>query len=291
MTITITDKPRVLADGFAFAENPRWHDGRVWFVDIHGGSVYALDPAGRLETIVSPPDAPSGIGFTPDGSMLVVAVHQMKIMRWADGVLTEHADLSHLARCGLNDMLVDADGRAYAVQHGFDWRNGEAPVAADLLCVQPDGRVAPAAGNESAMESGNGMALSPDGRTFLIAESGACRISAFDRDDQGRLSNRRIFAQLPDGYYPDGICIDDTGAAWVACCWGPGTIRVEDGGRITHLVPSDEGRNPFACVLGGPARKTLFICTAEAEEPGAALAKRSSRIEALEVGFSGAGRP
>lgn len=291
MTITIASKPRIVADGYAFTENPRWHDGRLWFVDIHGGSVYALDDSGKVETVVSTPDSPSGIGFMPDGSMLIVAVHEMKIMRWQDGVLSEHADLSHLAKCGLNDMLVDPDGRAYAVQHGFDWRNGDTPVAADLLCVQPDGSVAAAAGGERGMHSGNGMALAPDGRTFLIAESGACRISAFDRDEQGRLSNRRVFAQLPDGYYPDGICIDDTGAAWVACCWGPGTIRVEEGGKITHLVPSDEGRNPFACVLGGPDRKTLFICTAEGESPELALAKMSSRIEAVEVDFAGAGRP
>ena len=291
MTNTIATKPRIAADGFAFAENPRWHDGRLWFVDIHGGSVYALNEGGSVETIVTPPDAPSGIGFMPDGSLLVVAVHDMKIHRLQNGDLSEHADLSHIARCGLNDMLVDPQGRAYAVQHGFDWRAGETPVAADLLCVQPDGTVGPAAGSASRMESGNGMALSPNGRTFLIAESGACRISAFDRDEQGRLSNRRIFAQLPDGYYPDGICIDDTGAAWVACCWGPGTIRVEEGGTITHFVPSDEGRNPFACVFGGPDRKTLYICTAEGEDPVSARAKMSSRIEAIEVGFTGAGLP
>lgn len=289
MTITIACPPRILADGFAFAENPRWHDGRIWFADIHGGHVHAVDPAsGALETIVSPPDAPSGIGFLPDGSLLVVAVHEMKILRWKDGVLSPHADLSHLARCGLNDMLVDPDGRAYAVQHGFDWRAGDSPVAAALLCVEPDGSVGTAAGG---MESGNGMALSPDGRTFVIAESGACRISAFDRDEEGRLSNRRVFAQLPDGYYPDGICLDDTGAVWAACCWGPGTIRVEEGGAITHLVPSDPGRNPFACVFGGPDRKTLYICTAEKEEPEFALARMSSRIEAVDVGFAGAGLP
>lgn len=202
MTITIASKPRIVADGFAFAENPRWHDGRLWFVDIHGG-------------------------------------------------------------------------RVYVVQYGFDWRVGETP----------------AAGSASGMQSGNGMALSSDGRTFLIAESGACRVSAFDRDEQGRLSNRRIFAQLPDGYYPDGICIDNTGGAWIACCWGLGTIRVEEGGSITHLVPSDEGRNPFACVFGGPDRKTLYICTAKGEDPVSARAKMSSRIEAIEVGFTGAGLP
>ena len=285
---TFTEKPRVVASGFAFAENPRWHDERLWFVDIHGGKVYAMDEAGTLETVVTPPDAPSGIGIMPDGSLLVVAVHDMTVHRWKDGELSLHADLSHMAKAGLNDMLVDPQGRAYAVQHGFDWRGGETPVAAALLCVEPDGSVHQAA---DGMDSGNGMALSPDGRTFIIAESGACRLSAFDRDEQGRLSNRRVFAQLPDGYYPDGICIDDTGAAWVSCCWGPGVIRVEDGGAITHLVPSDEGRNPFACVLGGPDRKTLYICTAEQEEPETALAKMTSRIEAIDVGFVGAGLP
>ena len=285
---TFTQKPDVVASGFAFAENPRWHDGRLWFVDIHGGHVYAMDGTGTLETVATPPDSPSGIGFMPDGSLLVVAVHDMKIMRWKDGQLTEHADLSHMAKGGLNDMLVDPQGRAYTVQQGFDWRGGETPMAAALLCAEPDGSVHKAA---EGMASGNGMVLTPDGRTFIIAESAACRLSAFDRDEQGRLSNRRVFAQLPDGYYPDGICLDDTGAAWVSCCWGPGVIRVEDGGTITHLVPSEEGRNPFACVFGGPDRKTLYICTAEEEEPTTALAKMASRIEAIDVGFAGAGLP
>ena len=153
----------------------------------------------------------------------------MKIMRWKDGVLSLHADFSHLARCGMNDMLVDPTGRAYAVQYGFDWRAGEKPVAVGLLTATPDGEAGIAAPD---VLTGNGMALSPDGRTFYIAESGACRISAFDRDEEGNLSNRRLFAQLPDGYYPDGICIDDKGAVWASCCWGPGVVRIEEGGRI-----------------------------------------------------------
>src|SRR5690606_11036003 len=111
----------------------------------------------------------------------------------------------------LNDMLVDPAGRAYAVQYGFDWRAGETPAAAALLGIEPDGSVGIAA---EALMTGNGMALSPDGHTFVIAESGACRLSAFDRDNEGKLSQRRLFAQLPDGYYPDGICIDSEGGAW-----------------------------------------------------------------------------
>ena len=283
-----TEKPDVIATGFAFAENPRWHEGRLYFADIHGGRVCAMAPDGTVETIVTPPDAPSGIGFMPDGSMLIVAVHDLKIMRLHDGVLSEHADLSHLARVGLNDMLVDPAGRAYAVQYGFDWRAGEAPVAAALLGIEPDGRVGVAA---EALMTGNGMALSADGRTFIVAESGDCRLSAFDCDSAGQLSQRSLFAQLPDGYYPDGICVDSEGGAWVACCYGPGVIRVEKGGRITHLVPITDGRNAFACAFGGPDRRTLYICTAENEEPGEARARMSSRIEAIDVGFTGAGLP
>jgi sugar lactone lactonase YvrE len=285
---TFTAKPDIVATGFAFAENPRWHDGRLFFADIHGGRVCAMTQDGTVETIVAPPDAPSGIGFLPDGSLLVVAVHDLKLMRWKNGVLSEHADLSHLAKVGLNDMLVDPLGGAYAVQYGFDWRAGDPPVAAALLRVEPDGSVGVAA---EGLDSGNGMVLSPDGRTFVIAESGACRLSVFDRDEQGRLSNRRVFAQLPDGYYPDGICLDSEGGVWASCCWGPGVIRVEDGGRITHLLPIEDGRFPFACVFGGPERKTLYLCTAEKEEPGEARARLSSRIEAIDVGFAGAGLP
>jgi sugar lactone lactonase YvrE len=285
---TITAKRDIAALGFAFAENPRWRENRLWFVDLHGSRVVAMDVNGKVETVLETPFAPSGIGFLPDGSLLIVAVHDMKIMRYHEGKLSLHADLSHLARCGMNDMLVDPDGRAYAVQYGFDWRAGEKPAAVGLLTVTPDGATAIAAPD---VLTGNGMALSPDGRTFYIAESGGCRISAFDRDARGNLSNRRLFAQLPDGYYPDGICIDDTGAVWASCCWGPGVVRVEEGGKITHLAPSEGKHHPFACVFGGPDRRTLYICTAEGEEPHEAKQRMSSRIEAVEVGFTGAGLP
>jgi len=288
MSLITTALPEVVATGFAFAENPRWHDGRLYFVDIHGGRVCAMDVDGTVETILSPPDSPSGIGFAPDGSLLVVAVHDLKVMRWKDNVLSEHADLGHLARVGINDMLVDPDGRAYVVQYGFDWRAGETPVASALLKVEPDGTPAIAA---EAFDTGNGMVLTPDGKTLIIAESGACRISALDRAPDGSLSNRRVFAQLPDGHYPDGICLDSEGGVWVSCCYGPGVMRVEDGGRATHLVPMPEGRNPFACVFGGEGRRTLYICTAETEEPGEARRRLASRIEAIDVGFIGAGLP
>lgn len=285
---TIAKKRDIAATGFAFAENPRWRDNRLWFADLHSRRVLAMDTSGKVETVVETPFAPSGIGFLPDGSLLIVAVHEMKIMRWKEGALSLHADLSHLARCGMNDMLVDPEGRAYAVQYGFAWRAGEKPVAVGLLAATPDGETGVAAPD---VLTGNGMALSPDGRTFYIAESGGCRISAFDRDANGALSNRRLFAQLPDGHYPDGICIDDTGAVWASCCWGPGVVRVEEGGNITHLVPSEGKRHPFACVFGGEGRRTLYICTAEGEEPYEAKERMSSRIEAVEVGFRGAGLP
>lgn len=285
---TRTASPRVVATGLAFAENPRWHDGRLFFSDMHGGRVCAMDEGGRVTTVVATPDTPSGIGFMPDGSLLVVAMHTLKVMRWQRGILAEHADLSHLAKVGINDMLVDSSGRAYVVQFGFDWRAGEAPVAAPLLVVQPDGRTGIAA---PGLHTGNGMAQSPDGRTLIIAESGACRLSAFNVDATGRLSNRRLFAQLPERHYPDGICLDSEGGVWASCCFGPGVIRIEEGGRATHLVPMPEGRNAFACMFGGADRRTLYICTAETEAPDAARAQLTSRIEAVDVGFSGAGLP
>lgn len=288
MTPTMTAMPTIVAAGFAFAENPRWHKGRLYFADIHGGRVCALAQNGEVETIVVPPDSPSGIGFMPDGSLLVVAVHELKIMRWQNGILSTHADFSHLARVGLNDMLVDPTGRAYVVQYGFDWRKGETPVAAALLTVDAQGRIGIAA---EGFESGNGMGLSEDGRIFYIAESGGCRISTFDRDTLGRLTNRRVLVQLPDRYYPDGICLDSEGGVWIACCFGPGVLRVDRHGQATHLVPMPEGRTPFACVFGGPDRRTLYICTAATEEPEKARALLTSRIEAIDVGFAGAGLP
>ncbi len=288
MTQIISKERTIVASGFAFAENPRWHDGRLYFADIHGGSVYALGMDGAVETIVTTPDSPSGIGFQPDGSLLVVAVNDLKVLRWKAGELSDHADLTQMAKFGLNDMLVDPEGGAYAVQYGFDWRAGDAPVGSALLRIEKDGSAGVAAED---LVVGNGMALSADGLTFLIAESAVCRVTAFDRSPDGRLSNRRIFAQLPEQHYPDGICLDSEGGAWVSCCWGPGVVRVTEGGEITHLVPITDGRNAFACCFGGPDRRTLYICTAAGEDPHEAMKTRSSRIEALDVGFVGAGLP
>jgi len=279
----------VLASGFAYAEDPRWRNGRLYFSDMYGGKVYALDLSGTVETILDLGDGtPSGLGFMPNGDLLVVSMFERVLLRLGKSGLTHQADLAALAPHSINDMVVDRTGRAYVGQSGFDYWAGEAPRPAPLIAVEPDGTISIAAPD---LLVGNGVVITDDGRTLIVAETLGHRISAFDIDATGRLSNRRIFATLPDNHMPDGICLDTEGGIWTACPSGLGVVRFEDGGRITHIVPLPEPHRAYACILGGHDRRTLFICSSETSDRAEALRMRSSRILAVPVGFMGAGLP
>ena len=285
----------VLVDGLAFGEGPRWHDGRLYISDIHDHQVLAIDADGTT-TVVARHDGPlSGLGWLPDGTLLVVAM-EGQVMRLdkrdggPGGELAVHADVRHLAAHGINDMIVHPEGWAYVGQFGYDREAGAKVAPSPLIRVDPDGSVHRAA--EDLLVA-NGMALTPDGATLVVAESAGMRLSAFTVGDGGELGDRRVFAELPPGHAPDGMCLDAEGAAWVACVTTDWCLRVAEGGEVLDRIRVDEdGRHPVACVLGGPDRRTLHLLTATTYgEAEPSLQARAGRIEQVRVEVPGAGRP
>ena len=281
----MTRTSRVIVDGLAFPEGPRWHDGRLWFSDVPAGTVLAMTPDGELETIVEVPATPSGLGWLPDGRLLVVSGGDRRLLRLEADGLVEHADLSALAPKATNDMVVDAEGRAYVGNWGFDFLAGEPPTGTVLVMVEPDGAARVVAED---LLFPNGTVITPDGRTLVIAETFGARLTAFDVADDGSLSGRRVFAQLQGGAVPDGITLDAEGAIWVASPTTNEVLRVHDGGEVAERVGFDRGA--YACMLGGDERRTLFVCTSTALGTEA-LEARTGRIEAIEVDVPGAGLP
>ncbi len=275
----------IITDGLTFPEGPRWHEGRLWFSDFYSHRVLALDPAGELECIVEVENQPSGLGWTPDGRLLVVSMLDRKLMRLDNDGLREVADLSELAPSHCNDMVVDNEGRAYVGNFGFDRHQGEAPRSTTLVRVEADGRTSIAA---DELRFPNGAVITPDGGTLIIGETGAGRLTAFDIADDGALENRRPFAQFDD-VAPDGICLDEEGAIWVADPRGNRVVRSFEGGRIEREISTGD-QGSFACMLGGADRRTLYICTA-ADSGAANAAKKSGRIEAIPVEVPGTGLP
>lgn len=283
-------RSEVLLDGLAFPEGPRWHDDRLYFSDMHAGVIRTVEPSGTSETLVAVPGEPSGLGWLPEnrgGDLLVVSMQHLSVMRLRDDALEVHADLGALARTRCNDMVVDADGRAYVGSFGFDLYSGEEPAATALALVQPDGTVSEAAGD---LLFPNGTVITPDGNTLIVAETFAARLTAFDVAADGTLSNRRAWAQL-DGHLPDGICLDADDAVWVAAPTSGAVLRVREGGEITDTVKPSEGHAPYACMLGGPDGRTLFLCTSTAMLPADTLEQRGGCIEVLDVDAPHAGRP
>lgn len=275
-----------VVDGLAFPEGPRWHDGRLFFSDQHARQVLALDPTGGVEEIVRVEQQPSGLGWTPDGRMLIVSMLDRRLLQCGprDG-LSEVADLSALASFHCNDMVVDADGRAYVGNFGFDLDAGESPRPATLVAVAPDGTTTVAA---DEMRFPNGSVITPDGRTLIVGESVAGCLTAFTIESDGTLSDRRLWAQLV-GATPDGICLDAEGAIWLACPLSNRCLRVAEGGTILEEIATD--RPAFACMLGGDDRRTLFVCTSEMGRPSDTVARRPGRIQTRGVDVPGAGLP
>ncbi|GAB4325330.1 MAG: SMP-30/gluconolactonase/LRE family protein [Dehalococcoidia bacterium] len=275
----------VLLDGLTFPEGPRWHDGRLWFSDFFSHRVIAVDLQGRAETIVEVPGQPSGLGWLPDGRLLVVSMTDRKLMRLEPGGLVEHADLSGVATFHCNDMVVDGDGRAYVGNFGSDYNTGEPLQPARLARVDPDGTVSVAA---EGLMFPNGAVITPDGATLIIGETFARHLTAFDRGPGGSLSNRRVWADIAP-HLPDGICLDAEGAVWSADPRGNVVIRVAEGGKILDQVSTGD-LGAFACMLGGEDGRTLFICTCAGSGESVA-AQRAGRIEVARVEVPHAGWP
>jgi sugar lactone lactonase YvrE len=276
---------QTLVDGLTFPEAPRWRDGRLWFSDFYTRRVLAVDTAGRLETIATVPQRPSGLGWTPDGALLVVSMLDRRLLRFDGTGAHVAAELGELATGPCNDMVVDAAGRAYVGNFGFDRHRGESPRTTCLMRVDPDGSVVRAADD---LLFPNGAVITPDGRTLVVAETFASRLTAFDVATDGTLSNRRLFARI-EGCFPDGICLDAERAVWVADARGNRVIRVHADGRVDRTIVTG-ARAAFACMLGGPDRRTLFVCTNTGSGPAMAD-KTDGRIETFPVDVPGAGWP
>jgi sugar lactone lactonase YvrE len=274
-----------VVDGLTFPEAPRWRGGRLWFSDFYTQRVLSVDPAGKLTTVADVPQRPSGLGWTPDGALLVVSMLDRRLLRVDAGKLHVVADLAGLATGPCNDMVVDAKGRAYVGNFGFDRHRGEPPRTTCLARVDPDGTVTRAADDLSFP---NGTVITPDGRTLIVAETLAHRLTAFDVAADGALSNRRLFAPL-EGCFPDGICLDAEGAVWVADARTPRVLRVLESGSIERTI-STGARFAFACMLGDDDRRTLYLCTSTGSGPAMAD-KRDGAIERVRVDVPGAGLP
>ncbi|ADB50361.1 SMP-30/gluconolactonase/LRE family protein [Conexibacter woesei] len=265
---------RVLADGMAFPENPRWHDGRLYLCDHLLGRVHVLEDDG-LRLLAEVPGQPSGMGWTPAGEHLVVSMNDRRLLRLAGGELHAWAQLGELVPGPLNDMVVGPGGRAYVGNFGSDLVGGEPFAPTVLVRVDPDGTAVVAAEDLSFP---NGTVITPDGRTLIVAETYALRLTAFDVDSDGGLSNRRAWAtfgdpiplpERPERVYehvlsagatvPDGIALDAEGAVWVADPVGDAVLRVAEGGAILDRVPTGE-LGSYAVALGGANRRTLYVC-------------------------------
>jgi sugar lactone lactonase YvrE len=250
-------KLQTLLTGLAFGESPRWYNGRLWFSDFGAQEVVAVDLEGKKEVIAYVPGAPMGLGFLPDGRLLIVSMRDgLLLRREHNWKLVVHADLSKLSPYPWSDLVVDGQGNAYIGNLGFNFPEGEfAPGI--LALVTPDGSVQQVA---DGCTFANGMVVTPDNSTLILAETYGHMLTAFDIDATGHLANRRVWADLSGGY-PDGICLDAENAVWYADVPARQCVRVRKGGEIVQTIDLDRGC--FACMLGGVDRRTLFLMTAE----------------------------
>jgi len=276
----------VFADKFEFLEGPRWRGDRLWVSDMYGYKVYTLTIDGQRQAVADLPGKPSGIGFLPDGTPLIVSMHDRKIMKLVGGKLVLHADISELCPTEINDMVVDKKGNAYVGNIGFNLTKGEKFKPTNFVLVTADGKAREVATDLSVP---NGPVVTPDGKTLIVAESWAKRLTAFDIQADGSLANRRVFADL-DSAAPDGICLDAEGAVWVACFNKDNFIRVLQGGEITHRIKVVD-RFPVACTLGGPDGRTLFGLTFQGSIKDMGNGKSASRIEIATVDVPASGSP
>ena len=287
---------RTLADGIYFGEGPRWHDGRLWFSDFYAKAVKSVSPSADLRTEFTIDDQPSGLGWMPDGSMLIVSMTKRQVLRrQKDGTTRVHADLKDIAGFHCNDMVVAADGTAYVGNFGFDLDSaiaarGVESVLADhptakLACVTPDGKVSVAA---EEMHFPNGPVITPDGNTLIVGETLGAVLTAFDIGAGGKLSNRRVWANTQPRV-PDGIALDAEGAIWIANPIAPECARIAEGGKVLEVI--DTGQPCYACMLGGADGRTLFMLTAKTSAAHEAAAAPTGKIVIATVDSARAGRP
>jgi sugar lactone lactonase YvrE len=277
------------AKGLKFTESPRWYDGKLWFLDIHDRRIKTVDLSGSVATVKELPFIPNGFGLTPEGTFVVGDACQRLIYRQDGDALQKIADISDLTEFCLSDGILDAKGRMYIGDIGYNFldpaakpvetcvivlvsRGGRSSVVADKLCFP------------------NGMVITPDGGTLIVGETLGHRLTAFDIQEDGSLGNRRLWAQLPSSVGPDGICLDAQGGVW---CANPGgsdsVVRVLEGGEITNRITVE--KQAYAVMLGGPERKRLFISTSDSHDPEKIHQNPSASIQVTDVDVPGAGIP
>ncbi|MBN1849146.1 MAG: SMP-30/gluconolactonase/LRE family protein [Deltaproteobacteria bacterium] len=289
----MTNETAILIEGLGFPEGPRWHGNRLWFSDFEAKKVMTIDLDGNLETVVEVENQPSGLGWLPDQSLLIVSMIDRRLLRFNDNGLTEFADLSRLATSYCNDMVVDQHGRAFVGNMGFVIFE-EPFQMGNIVLAAPTGEARIVA---EEMAFPNGSVVTPDGKTLIMAETFAARLTAFNIEQDGSLTNRRVWAQFDDlgivtdrptrmkRVIPDGICLDAEGCIWVASPNAASEVlRVREGGEITHRIKPQ--KRPYACMLGGTDGKTLFIMTSLIGGED-----RVGQIEMLEVDVPRAGLP
>ncbi|HEY9378847.1 MAG TPA: SMP-30/gluconolactonase/LRE family protein [Jiangellaceae bacterium] len=284
-------EPRVLLDGLAMPESPRWHDGRLWFSNWGADEIVAVDLDGNSEVAGR---GPEGLGWAvnwlPDGRMLITGNELLRVE--PDGSRVRHADLSHISRYGWSELTVDGRGNVYLNTINFDFADfddvlasGEAP--GKIALVTPDGETREVA---SEIAFPNGMVVTPDNKTLIVAESFAARLTAFDIAEDGTLSNRRVWA---DDVGPDGICLDADGCIWASSgVMTNDCARIRTGGQVLDRIELD--RSCFATMLGGPDRRMLFMLTAEwrgTEDVGDVVQARTGQILVIDAPAPGVGWP
>ncbi|MDE2265953.1 MAG: SMP-30/gluconolactonase/LRE family protein [Alphaproteobacteria bacterium] len=285
---------RVLCDDICFGEAPRWRQGRLWFSDFFAHAVKSISLAGDLRTEVEIDDQPSGLGWMPDGSLLIVSMIKRQLLRRSvDGKISVHADLSGIAGFHCNDMVVDAEGRAYVGEFGFDLpqemtTRGVKSVIADhltakLVCVSADGVACEVA---SDMHFPNGSVITPDGKILIVAETLGQALTAFDIGADGALTNRRVWAKISP-HIPDGIALNADGHIWVADSVTPKCILFAQGGAALEVIDTDVPC--YACMLGGDDGRSLFMLTATSSEDddGTTSVKGKLLIATVDVPHAG----
>jgi sugar lactone lactonase YvrE len=277
------DVPEILLSDVVFGESPRWHDGRLWFSDWGAREVVTVDLAGRRDVVHRMPVFPFSLDWLPDGRLLIVSSELQR--QEPDGSLVTHADLSHLG-AAWNEIVVDGRGNAYVNQAGFDLMAGAEPTTGTIALATPDGKAREVA---DEVWFPNGMAVTPDNSTLIVAESYRSRLTAFDIGPDGDLSDRRVWADLGTDV-PDGICMDAEGAIWYADVPNKHCVRVREGGDVLQTIAVDRGC--FSCALGGPEGRTLFIVATEWQGPQhMQQAERTGQVLSVDVSSAHAGHP
>jgi sugar lactone lactonase YvrE len=268
--------PTPLANGFCFGEGPRWFEGLLWFSDMLGEAVHTVDLAGSMTTLALPGRAPSGLGFRPDGTLLIASTEDRQVLRYDGDTVVAVADLRDVVPANLGDMIVDDAGRAYV---GSQAREGGV-----IVRIDPDDTVSVVADD---LDFPNGMVITPEGTTLIVAESTGHRLTAFTLTADGELSDRRSFAEGLDGP-PDGLAVDSEGGVWASMTLANQFQRIVDGGAVTDRIDMAD-RTAIACALGGPEGRMLFLLSSVGAYPERLIGTKLSRIDTVIVDIPGTG--